>query len=802
MKYIFAQLSNKLIISLDTTSSLYNQNITYFSNPSVAIENNKIVMYENGKPSLAIYLHHMGTVNGVLPTDINDAFNKITAFITLIFVATTGGGGATPEQLALKTDKGGYTGSAKDLENAIIAAVTGASGISIVPTSPAPSGTGIASFTATQAGTYTNYGGVVVTANSFAIISRSAAGAFSISQTTLNLSTYATILDLNNNVANDLIFQTSLFEPINTAFNDIAVNGTFSNFPVNDFMFIPTNNITQDGFVFKFSHYLNNAQVGRTIKFALLTKTGTNDFVIDYVTTSIPAETASYFEYVLPTYIICKLGQYIGAIVSTPNTANSLQFISTPGPSYSYYGGWNKSASPIAVGSTFTGSVESQQRGFKVQAYTTATGTTPKFLSKDIVSDLSKSIENKSQNELNRSLGLLGNFPVNNTLFIPKNSIDRSGSLTQFSVRVKNIQVGRTVRFQVLQNTGGNGFKIINQTNAIPAEADGLFVYPLTTVIDVLSGYYIGAIVTTPNTANSIEYIDTGGTAYSFFGGWDKSAASTTIGAIFTGSVQPQQRGFDIQAIVSEGLIVKAIHRNKPFGFLGLDADAKVTKDTVFANDFYAGKKIIWVGTSIPAGGTPTSYPMLVGQNLNATVVNEAVGSSGMLWNGTRSLTLSATKAQLNAAFGVSSEAQSYENKIIGKQADLLVIDHIYNDTTYISASTGTIDSTDKSTIYGAFNFVIQAALVDRPLLKLIFVTPPNRYFGDNGNRSIATIDLARDIIFALAKKYNAPVCDLALLSNIHTLNYTNYKSDGVHPLNADLPRLASILSEFIKRSA
>jgi hypothetical protein len=97
-----------------------------------------------------------------------------------------------------KLDKGAYTGTAKDLDNAIIAAVTGASGISIVPTSPAPAGTGVASFTATQAGTYTNYGGVVVAANSFAIISRSAAGVFSISQTALDLSTYAKIVDFNN----------------------------------------------------------------------------------------------------------------------------------------------------------------------------------------------------------------------------------------------------------------------------------------------------------------------------------------------------------------------------------------------------------------------------------------------------------------------------------------------------------------------------------------------------------------------------------------------------------------------------
>jgi hypothetical protein len=104
-----------------------------------------------------------------------DLENAIIANVTLI---------------ASKLDKGSYTGTAKDLENAIIAAVTGASGISIVPTSPAPTGTGIASFTATQAGTYTNYGGVIVAANSFAIISRSASGAFSISQTAFDLSNY------------------------------------------------------------------------------------------------------------------------------------------------------------------------------------------------------------------------------------------------------------------------------------------------------------------------------------------------------------------------------------------------------------------------------------------------------------------------------------------------------------------------------------------------------------------------------------------------------------------------------------
>lgn len=47
----------------------------------------------------------------------------------------------------------------------------------------------------------------------------------------------------------------------------------------------------------------------------------------------------------------------------------------------------------------------------------------------------------------------------------------------------------------------------------------------------------------------------------------------------------------------------------------------------------WEGKKIVWFGTSIPAGGFlgsehPMSYPYLVGKALGATVINEAVGSS------------------------------------------------------------------------------------------------------------------------------------------------------------------------------
>jgi lysophospholipase L1-like esterase len=67
---------------------------------------------------------------------------------------------------------------------------------SITPAS-VPTGTGVAFWVATQAGTYTNFGGVVVSANSFAVISRDKLGVFSISQTALNLTEYQKKVDGN-----------------------------------------------------------------------------------------------------------------------------------------------------------------------------------------------------------------------------------------------------------------------------------------------------------------------------------------------------------------------------------------------------------------------------------------------------------------------------------------------------------------------------------------------------------------------------------------------------------------------------
>ncbi|MFK9855153.1 hypothetical protein ACJEQ8_14995, partial [Klebsiella pneumoniae] len=44
--------------------------------------------------------------------------------------------------------------------------------------------------------------------------------------------------------------------------------------------------------------------------------------------------------------------------------------------------------------------------------------------------------------------------------------------------------------------------------------------------------------------------------------------------------------------------------------------------------DYWKGKKIVWLGTSIPAGSGSNAYPYMLAQRLGANIVNRSVGSS------------------------------------------------------------------------------------------------------------------------------------------------------------------------------
>lgn len=149
---------------------------------------------------------------------------------------------------------------------------------------------------------------------------------------------------------------------------------------------------------------------------------------------------------------------------------------------------------------------------------------------------------------------------------------------------------------------------------------------------------------------------------------------------------------------------------NQPGTALRLDNNGNIPDSISRMSDsFWKGKKIIWVGTSIPAiseAGKP-SYPVLTGTSLQANMDNEAVGSSHVQWDSaapSNCLSLMATQAQLigNGSCGSSFAPQSYEAKVIGKHADMLVIDHGHNDLGTGSSISGNIADLATATAYSS----------------------------------------------------------------------------------------------------
>lgn len=198
--------------------------------------------------------------------------------------------------------------------------------------------------------------------------------------------------------------------------------------------------------------------------------------------------------------------------------------------------------------------------------------------------------------------------------------------------------------------------------------------------------------------------------------------------------------------------------------------DKKIKEEIEKDNGYWNGKKIIWFGTSIPAGGylgldNPNSYPMIVGKLLGANVINEAVGSSSVCCRKKSQITgenpygfntnfeqvsrsLGNTREEMqwvidnyNASFwtnkpkgGLTEELKaqilknSYEYKLDrhlgeGNRADLYVFDHGHNEDFWISdANTEPENPFDRSYIQGAFNFIINRILEDDPRARVIMI--------------------------------------------------------------------------------
>lgn len=213
----------------------------------------------------------------------------------------------------------------------------------------------------------------------------------------------------------------------------------------------------------------------------------------------------------------------------------------------------------------------------------------------------------------------------------------------------------------------------------------------------------------------------------------------------------------------------------------------------------WEGKRILWVGTSIPSHGFWMSpsfapYPGRVGDKLGAIIDNQATGSSRVTWDGSWYICLGGTKSEYAGAGWPEWDRESFEAKIIGKDHDLVIWDHGHNDMTL---PLGDINGTNPATYYGATNRALQAVFADRPTARLVFTTPPTHW--TYGGAFVAAAEEIRTANFALAARYGAPVIDLMRLCGFNRHNHALYFPDNVHPSDAACQIIADVITAQLK---
>lgn len=227
-------------------------------------------------------------------------------------------------------------------------------------------------------------------------------------------------------------------------------------------------------------------------------------------------------------------------------------------------------------------------------------------------------------------------------------------------------------------------------------------------------------------------------------------------------------------------------------------------KKQIIENQSTTTQKWVWVGTSIPAMYGSQSYPAQVGRMLNdngylVSMVNESLAESLVPWDGSNKLSLSATRSELSSKFP-GSENNSFETKIISQKPDVLLVDHGYNCRIYADTHLGDINSTDRSTFYGAYNYLLKAAYTQNPNLRVAFVIPANNVrWATNWATELRKLTAMRNALMALASRYGCMCIDLGKCMGYNDYTYPLLTKDGTHMTQPTANFAAAILYEKLK---
>ena len=241
----------------------------------------------------------------------------------------------------------------------------------------------------------------------------------------------------------------------------------------------------------------------------------------------------------------------------------------------------------------------------------------------------------------------------------------------------------------------------------------------------------------------------------------------------------------------------------------------------------WKGKKIVWIGTSIPWGQTSESgqtnpmtnpYPKQIGELLGCTVLNHAQPGMSIRYNKDGTVRygqcLSLTIKELQEKGLATTPFKSYENAVLGFDADLYVFDSEPNNgsepsdgdlellNSFSIKNWAYSDNSDfashRDTFVGAFIYMYDKLLNEKPNAKVILVGEfgGTGIGGGNGDEW-ETEYYNHTLNIAIAKKFNLPIFSLFELLGYNPKNVDIYmNADRVHPKYAAHIRMANILKE------
>ena len=214
------------------------------------------------------------------------------------------------------------------------------------------------------------------------------------------------------------------------------------------------------------------------------------------------------------------------------------------------------------------------------------------------------------------------------------------------------------------------------------------------------------------------------------------------------------------------------------------------------------GKKIFTYGDSLVANGGWQDYI----SSLGANVINSGIGGSTISYRDRKQYVNKDGKyvGDPNENYTpkegetLINDTGSGEQRMqyIAKDADYIIVLFGTNDC-HQNKAIGTFDDKDNTTFKGAIKTLIKWIRTNRPLAKIVFLTPTIERTDFTNNLSLHKIDYVKAILDAEIE-LNVPVVNLWSRTSWSKENYQNYSSDDIHWNDLGKKKIGKIIAGYL----